>query len=65
MMSHFGQLTTVEQWEEAAAGSTTQPLCVFKHSPRCPISAEAIDAWNKWLNDNEPSGIRQERLSMS
>ncbi|GFN32027.1 bacillithiol system redox-active protein YtxJ [Paenibacillus xylaniclasticus] len=58
-MALYETLTTVEQWEEAAASSVAQPLFVFKHSTRCSVSAEAIEAWNKWLEDNQQSGIRQ------
>ncbi|WP_127531482.1 bacillithiol system redox-active protein YtxJ [Paenibacillus kobensis] len=58
-MAFYETLTTVEQWEDASASSADQPLFVFKHSTRCSVSAEAIEAWNKWLEDNQQSGIRQ------
>lgn len=57
-MSHYDVFATVEQWESAAAAAD-KPLFIFKHSTRCPISAAAFDAWKKWLNDHQDSGIRQ------
>jgi bacillithiol system protein YtxJ len=57
-MSHFDVLSTVEQLDSALAVAD-KPLLLFKHSTRCPISAGAYEAWNKWMNDNQDSGIRQ------
>ncbi|MWC26760.1 bacillithiol system redox-active protein YtxJ [Paenibacillus sp. MMS18-CY102] len=58
-MTLYETLSTVEQWEDAAASSAEKPLFVFKHSTRCSVSAEAIEAWTKWVEENQGSGIRQ------
>lgn len=57
-MSHYDVISTMEQWESALAAAE-KPLLLFKHSTRCPISAEANAAWKKWISDNQDSGIRQ------
>ncbi|AJY76425.1 bacillithiol system redox-active protein YtxJ [Paenibacillus beijingensis] len=52
-MSLYRSLMTVEDWKEVYEASKTKPLLVFKHSTRCSVSAEAHEAWSKWLNDSQ------------
>jgi bacillithiol system protein YtxJ len=43
------ELTTIEEWESCLAGSAAEPVFLFKHSTRCPISAAAHDAVTRYI----------------
>ncbi|XEC96940.1 bacillithiol system redox-active protein YtxJ [Paenibacillus tarimensis] len=44
-------LVSVEEWNEALKASEQQPLLVFKHSTRCPVSSGAHDELMNFLED--------------
>lgn len=52
-MSQVKEIQSIEEWNTALEGSSTRPLVVFKHSTTCPVSANAYDEFNKFLNNNE------------
>jgi len=56
-MSDIRQLTNLEQWHEAAQGSSRRPLLVFKHSTSCPISAAAREQLQHYVEDSAEPGV--------
>jgi bacillithiol system protein YtxJ len=44
-------LSNLEELERALAASDERPLLLFKHSPTCGVSAEALDELVAHLND--------------
>lgn len=49
----YREITTIEEWNNAYEGSATRPLVVFKHSTTCPVSANAYQEFNQYL-DGKP-----------
>ncbi|MEK5476940.1 bacillithiol system redox-active protein YtxJ [Paenibacillus sp. FSL R5-0407] len=50
-MSELKRITTTEDLQKAFEQSADQPLLLFKHSTRCPISAGAHRELADYLND--------------
>ncbi|WP_138493142.1 bacillithiol system redox-active protein YtxJ [Paenibacillus pinistramenti] len=50
-MSAWTNITSTEQLQNLLNRSSEQPLLLFKHSTRCPISARANQEVSKYLND--------------
>lgn len=46
------ELESERQWLNVLASSEETPVLVFKHSTRCPISAEAHDEFLRYLSDD-------------
>ncbi|PYI54647.1 bacillithiol system redox-active protein YtxJ [Paenibacillus flagellatus] len=46
------ELESEKQWLSLLESSSETPVLVFKHSTRCPISAEAHDQWLSYLGDS-------------
>ncbi|GIP32896.1 bacillithiol system redox-active protein YtxJ [Paenibacillus sp. J2TS4] len=53
-MEQVKQLNTVEEWQAKLQQSSDKPVFVFKHSTRCPVSADAYDQYLIYLN-REPN----------
>jgi bacillithiol system protein YtxJ len=53
-MSALTKITSTEQLQDVLKSSSEQPVLLFKHSTRCPISAQANQEVSKYLND-EPN----------
>jgi bacillithiol system protein YtxJ len=51
------QLESEKQWLQLLQTSKEQPVCVLKHSTRCPISSAAHDQWNAYLNQSPNSDV--------
>lgn len=51
-MSRYIELTTTEAWQEALQGSAEQALLIFKHSTSCSVSADAIQEYEAFLEQN-------------
>lgn len=49
-------LRTVPEWEECLQASNHEPILLFKHSTRCPISANADRVVQQY--DDEPAAGR-------
>lgn len=54
-MAKWRELTTLEQWEEVYKGDT--PLIVFKHSTACPVSSNALNEFEQYLNGSPRDDI--------
>ena len=46
-MERVKELKSLNDWKDALLHSSQKPLVLFKHSTRCPVSAEAYDAFLK------------------
>lgn len=53
-MADVLQLQSEKEWLQLLQSSKEQPVCVLKHSTRCPISSAAYEQWNTYL-DNSPN----------
>jgi bacillithiol system protein YtxJ len=53
-MSILKELTRVEQWDQLVSPSQSKPLCIFKHSTSCPVSAEAFEQFQSYLTHANP-----------
>ncbi|MFD0869777.1 bacillithiol system protein YtxJ [Chlamydia abortus] len=53
-MGNVVQLNTVEDWQSKLRSSSDKPVFVFKHSTRCPVSADAYDQYMIYMN-REPN----------
>lgn len=49
-MKHWEEITTVEQWEELLKSSADKPVLLLKHSTRCPVSTNALNEFNDYLD---------------
>ncbi|MGO4369385.1 bacillithiol system redox-active protein YtxJ [Paenibacillus sp. YIM B09110] len=47
----YKEITTIEEWNSALEGSDSRPVVVLKHSTTCPVSANAFNEFNQYLND--------------
>lgn len=43
-------MKSVEDWKQFKDSSGTKPVMLFKHSTRCPVSAEAYDEFMKHVS---------------
>lgn len=46
---NYKEITTIEEWNQAFEHSTDRPVVVFKHSTTCPVSANAHNEFNNYL----------------
>ncbi len=44
-MAQWKEIQTIQEWEQILLASGNKPALIFKHSTRCPISA---DAWKEY-----------------
>jgi bacillithiol system protein YtxJ len=51
-MSHWREITTVEEWNQALEGSNEKPVVILKHSTTCPVSANALNEYDQYLQKN-------------
>ncbi|MGO4183309.1 bacillithiol system redox-active protein YtxJ [Paenibacillus sp. TAF43_2] len=49
----YKEITSIEEWNNIYEASATRPLVVFKHSTTCPVSANAYQEFNQYL-DGKP-----------
>lgn len=46
----YREIKTAQEWEDAFKRSEERPVVVFKHSTTCPVSANAHEEYNSYLN---------------
>ncbi|GAA0412730.1 bacillithiol system redox-active protein YtxJ [Paenibacillus motobuensis] len=56
-MYNLLRITSIEDLHSALQQSTSQPLLLFKHSTRCPISAGAEREFTAYLNAAPNEGV--------
>ncbi|MGG1634085.1 general stress protein [Paenibacillus sp. FSL A5-0031] len=49
----YKEITSIEEWNNVYEASATRPLVIFKHSTTCPVSANAYQEFNQYL-DGKP-----------
>lgn len=49
-MAKWKEITTNEEWEKALASSADKPVVVLKHSTRCPVSTNALNEYDAYLD---------------
>src|SRR5699024_2234308 len=48
------EITTIDEWNELLEKSTEKEQVILKHSTTCPVSFNALDEYNDYLQD-EPN----------
>ncbi|CAI6067487.1 hypothetical protein PAECIP112173_02038 [Paenibacillus sp. JJ-100] len=57
-MADMTRMTSIEQLNSAVQATEDQPLLLFKHSTRCPISAHAYQEMNDYLHNSPNEHIK-------
>lgn len=55
MPTPFRTLSTAAELELALERSSQVPIVIFKHSPTCGISAQALESISEWLSAASPA----------
>lgn len=53
-MALWKEITTIEEWNDLWEKSSERPFVVLKHSTRCPVSTNALEEFEAYLQD-EPN----------
>ena len=53
----YKEITTIDEWNHAFEHSAERPVVVFKHSTTCPVSANAHEVFNHYLQGNPREDI--------
>lgn len=48
-MSKFREITQLSQWHETVEKSKKQSVVILKHSTRCPVSTNALEQFEKYI----------------
>ena len=54
---NWKEITTIEEWDDIFNKSTDKDQIILKHSTTCPVSTNALDEYNAYLNDNPNENI--------
>ena len=57
-MADMTKMTSIEQLNSAKKTTEDQPLLLFKHSTRCPISAHAYQEMNDYLHNSPNESVK-------
>ncbi|MCU6797947.1 MULTISPECIES: bacillithiol system redox-active protein YtxJ [Paenibacillus] len=49
-MSQWREIDSQEEWNQLFEGSSEKPVVVLKHSTTCPVSANALQEFENYLN---------------
>lgn len=58
LMADMTKMTSIEQLNSAVEATEDQPLLLFKHSTRCPISSNAYQEMNDYLHNNANENVK-------
>jgi len=47
----WNEITTIEEWNELLLQSSERGQVILKHSTTCPVSANALQEYEQYLND--------------
>ncbi|EGK11830.1 general stress protein [Desmospora sp. 8437] len=56
-MAQWKEITTLEEWEQVLRQSAEHPALVMKHSTSCSVSAEAWEAYQKFVSTVAPETV--------
>jgi len=51
------EITTIEEWDDILNKSTEKDQVILKHSTTCPVSTNALDEYNDYLQDQPNENI--------
>lgn len=51
------EITTIEEWDDILNKSAEKDQVILKHSTTCPISTNALDEYNDYLQDQPNENI--------
>lgn len=51
------EITTIEEWDDIYEKSTEKGQIILKHSTTCPVSFNALDEYNAYLEDQPDENI--------
>ncbi|WP_274651413.1 bacillithiol system redox-active protein YtxJ [Paenibacillus humicola] len=51
-MKQYREIESLADWESAYSESANKQLVIFKHSTTCPVSANALNEFNAYLQEN-------------
>src|SRR5699024_10841507 len=51
------EITTIDEWNELLEKSTEKEQVILKHSTTCPVSFNALDEYNDYLQDNPNENV--------
>ena len=51
------EITTVEEWDDILKKSSEKDQIILKHSTTCPVSTNALEEYNAYLNENPHENI--------
>lgn len=51
------EITTTEEWDAIFNKSSDKDQIILKHSTTCPVSTNALDEYNAYLNENPNKNI--------
>jgi bacillithiol system protein YtxJ len=54
---NWKEITTLEEWNAVLERSAERGQVVLKHSTACPISSNALEEYNHYLQDNPNSDV--------
>ncbi|MGM8365641.1 bacillithiol system redox-active protein YtxJ [Virgibacillus sp. W0181] len=54
---NWKEITTIEEWDEILNNSTSKDQIILKHSTTCPVSTNALDEYNAYLEDQPNENI--------
>lgn len=50
-MMEWKEITTIDEWDAILEKSTEKDQVILKHSTTCPVSFNALDEYNAYLNE--------------
>lgn len=54
---NWREISTVEEWNDIVAKSSERGQVILKHSTTCPVSANALQEYEQYLQGNPNEGI--------
>ncbi|HLR24074.1 MAG TPA: bacillithiol system redox-active protein YtxJ [Pseudogracilibacillus sp.] len=51
------EITTIEEWDDILNKSAEKDQVILKHSTTCPVSTNALDEYNDYLQDQPNENI--------
>lgn len=49
---NYKEITTIEEWDNILKKSSDKDQIILKHSTTCPVSTNALEEYEAYLNDN-------------
>jgi bacillithiol system protein YtxJ len=56
-MAQWREIEHIDQWNEAKEHSGERPVVVLKHSTTCPVSANALEEYEQYLEKNPNTDV--------